>query len=60
VSEIAIGKVEIAVAGLQVEPESVRASAALLSDAERQRASRFAESFCPAPGFIAAVVTETP
>ncbi len=41
-SEIAIDEVEIAVAGLQVEPESVRASAALLSDAERQRASRFA------------------
>src|SRR5882762_484172 len=42
VSEIAIDKVEIAVAGLQVEPESVRASAALLSDVERRRASRFA------------------
>jgi 4'-phosphopantetheinyl transferase len=42
VSETAIDKVEIAVAGLQVEPEFVRASAALLSDAERRRASRFA------------------
>jgi 4'-phosphopantetheinyl transferase len=42
VSEIAIDKVEIAVAGLEVEPEAVRASAALLSDAERQTASRFA------------------
>jgi len=32
VSEIAIDKVEIAVAGLQVEPEAVRASAALLAE----------------------------
>src|SRR5216110_1473450 len=33
---------EIAVFRLDVEPETVRASAALLSDAERQRAKRFA------------------
>ena len=33
---------EIAVFRLDVEPETVRASAALLSDAERQRAERFA------------------
>jgi len=42
VSEIAIDEVEIAVAGLEVEPEAVRTSAALLSDAERLRAGRFA------------------
>ena len=34
--------VEIVVTGLAVEPAAVRASASLLSDAERERASRFA------------------
>jgi 4'-phosphopantetheinyl transferase len=33
--------IEVAVAGLAAEPETVRASAGLLSDAERQKAARF-------------------
>ena len=36
------GTIEVVVTRLDVEPEAVRAAAALLSDVERQRASRFA------------------
>ena len=38
------GAIEIAVVGLDVEPAAVRAAASLLSEAERERATRFAFS----------------
>lgn len=41
-ASFADGTIEVVVTRLDVGPEAVRASAALLSDAERQRATRFA------------------